>query len=460
MTIVQLTPGTGGMYCGNCFRDNALVAELRRLGHEAWMVPLYLPLTLDEPDQSAGTPIFLGGINVYLEQKFPWFGAAPRWLRSWLSSPGLLAKAAGYAAKTRAEEVGALLLSMLHGEAGSQAREIDDLVAWLTARVRPEVVCLSNALLVGLAQPLRRQLGARLVCFLQGEDIFLDSLAAPYRDPAWQLLQQKARDVDLFIAPNRYFAGVMTDRLRLRPGTVRVIPEGIALAGYRTTPGQQAQDGGCGEDWTAFEEIRSASSALSNHESRCPAWRSTTVGYLARLCPEKGLHVLIEAFIELHRRGRVPAVRLKVGGGCGPSEVPYVKALESQLAHQGLAESVSFHPNLSREQKIAFLQSLDLFSVPATQPEASGMYLVEALAAGVPVVQPRFASFPEFVETTGGGVLYDPERRHGLVDALEQLLLDPARRRELSATGQRAVHEQFNAPRMAREVAAAMACLS
>ena len=84
MNIVQITPGAGGMYCGGCFRDNALVAALRKQGHETLMVPLYLPLTLDEADQSAGTPTFFGGINVYLEQKSALFRKAPKWLHSLL----------------------------------------------------------------------------------------------------------------------------------------------------------------------------------------------------------------------------------------------------------------------------------------------------------------------------------------------------------------------------------------
>ncbi len=446
MTIVQLTPGTGGMYCGNCFRDNALVAELRRLGHQALMVPLYLPLKLEEADQSVGTPIFFGGINVYLDQNVPLFRAAPHWLRSLLSSPGLLAKAAGHSAKTRAEDVGDILISMLRGETGRQAREIEDLVAWLARQPRPDAICLSNALLLGMAQPLKRRLGTRLLCFLQGEDSYLDSLAPLTRESAWQLLREKAADADLFIAPNRYFAELMENRLRLPHGKVRVIPDGIRLEGYlgtQTADGRRQTEGG-----TAVTQ--------SQTPSPISGPRSPTVGYFARMCPEKGLHVLVEAFVELRRRGRVPEARLKVGGGCGPSDEAYVAELKSRLAQEGLAESVSFHPNLDREQKIAFLRSLDVFSVPATYPEAFGMYLVEALAAGVPVVQPRFASFPEFVETTGGGVLYDPADKYGLADALERLLLNPGEISRLGATGQRAAHESFSAARMAQEVAEAI----
>src|SRR3954447_16113685 len=103
MRIVQITPGAGGMYCGNCFRDNALVAALRKLGHETLMVPLYLPLTLDEENQAADTPIFFSGVNVYLEQKFPSFRHAPQWLRTALASKQLLKLLGGFAGKTRAE---------------------------------------------------------------------------------------------------------------------------------------------------------------------------------------------------------------------------------------------------------------------------------------------------------------------------------------------------------------------
>jgi len=420
MNLVQLTPGTGGMYCGNCFRDNALVAELRKMGHEALMLPLYLPLTLDEPDQSAGTPIFFGGINVYLEQRIPLFRSAPNWLRKVLASPALLARAAGHSAKTRAEDVGDILISMLDGEEGKQAREIEELIAWLKTQPKPEWICLSNALLLGMVHPLKQQLQTRILCFLQGEDSYLDSLGDAYREPAWKLLRQKVTGVDLFIAPNQYFADVMTRRLTLPPGKVRVVRDGIHLQGY-------ADDGAA------------------------KAERQTLhLGYFARMCPEKGLHLLVDAFIQIRQRDRVPNLRLKVGGGCGPSDEPFVAKLQNQLAKAGLADAATFHPNLSREEKITFLQSLDVFSVPATYPEAFGMYLAEALAAGVAVVQPRVASFPEFVETTGGGVLYDPQRQGALAETLEELLLDPARARQLSITGQRAVQEKYSAEAMAR----------
>src|SRR5438128_6555107 len=142
MNIVQITPGAGGMFCGNCLRDNALVAALRKFGHQVLMVPLYLPMTLDEEDQSAGTPIFFNGVNVYLEQKSPFFRHAPGWLHRVFASPWLLRWAAGRAARTRAEELGDLTISMLRGEEGNQSRELNELIGWLQGQPHPGVICL------------------------------------------------------------------------------------------------------------------------------------------------------------------------------------------------------------------------------------------------------------------------------------------------------------------------------
>src|ERR1700756_3551109 len=160
MNIVQITPGAGAMFCGNCFRDNALVAALRKLGHSVLMVPLYLPLTLDEADQTQGTPIFFNGVNVYLDQKLKWFRAAPHWLHRLSGSPTLLKWAASRAAKTRAADVGDITLSMLRGEEGNQVRELEELIAFLKSQPKPDVICLSNALLAGMVRQLKSELDA------------------------------------------------------------------------------------------------------------------------------------------------------------------------------------------------------------------------------------------------------------------------------------------------------------
>src|SRR5262252_1925515 len=263
------------MYCGNCLRDNTLVQALRRLGHEVLMVPLYLPLTLDEPDQSSDTPIFFSGINVYMEQKSALFRRAPEWLHRALAARPLLKWAAGRAAKTRAADLGELTLSMLRGADGNQARELDELILWLKTRPRPDVIFLSNVLLLGLARKLRNELGSPIVCMLQGEDYFLDGLSEPYRENCWRLLGQLSADVEQFVALSRYFAERMRERMGLLSERVQVVYNGIALDGY---------------------EAATPENPLAEANAN-----GSTLGYFARMCREKGLDILVEAFIELRK---------------------------------------------------------------------------------------------------------------------------------------------------------------
>ena len=427
VNIVQITPGAGGMYCGNCFRDNALVGALRARGHTTLMVPLYLPLTLDEASQSAGTPTFFGGVNVYLDQVLPLYRKAPAWLRRWLDSPALLRKAAGRAAKTRAAEVGALTLSMLRGEEGNQTRELEELVQWLSAQpAMPEVVILSNALLLGLARRIHERTGAAVVCTFQGEEAFVNGFPPAERQTTWELMAQRARDIHLFIAPSRYYAEVMGRALRLEAHHVVVVPNGISLEGYIPV------------------------------ERTGPAGDSPVLGYFARMCPEKGLDLLIEAYLALKKPGRLPRLRLKVGGGCGPADEPFVARLQERLARAGVLGDCTFHPNLDRAAKIDFYQSLDVLSVPALYGEAFGLYVIEAMAAGVPVVQPRHAAFPEILEATGGGLLCEPNAA-ALADTVERLLKDEPLRRQLGAAGRRAVERDFHLERMAENMERALA---
>jgi glycosyltransferase involved in cell wall biosynthesis len=426
------------MYCGGCLRDNALVMALRRLGHEALMVPLYLPLTLDETDQSAGTPIFFSGINVYLGQKAAIFRGAPGWLRDVLASPRLLQWAAGKAARTRAADLGELTLSMLRGEAGNQARDLQELIAWLKTQPKPDVLCLSNALLVGMARRLRSEVGAPVACALQGEDFFLDGLPETHRAACWRTLAERAADVDLFVAPSRYFGDLMRERLGLAADRVRVVHNGINLDGYQAAKGD-------------------AQSKAQSPRPKVPGAEVPALGYFARMCREKGLDTLVEAYLLLRKRGRAGNLRLRVGGSCGPADQAFVDGLRERLRAEGVLGEVEFHPNLDRAGKLAFLRSLSVFSVPARYGEAFGLYVIEALAAGVPVVQPRVAAFPELVEATGGGLLCPENDPQAQAEAIEELLLDPARARALGQAGQRAVFERFSAEAMARAMAQAYA---
>ena len=424
MNIIQITPGAGAMYCGNCLRDNALVRELRAGGDDVLMVPVYLPLTLDDPDESKETPIFFSGINVYLEQKFPIFNKAPNFVRRMLSSKRLLRRAAGRAAGTRAEELGELTLSMLRGEEGRQGRESDELVDWIKAQPRPDVICLSNVLLAGMVRQLKQKLGVPVVCMLQGEDGFLDALPSSHREACWGVLRERAADVDVFVATSKYFGNLMAGRLALPPNRVRIVYNGIDLKGY--------------------QKIDPPATRPDQHPP--------VLGYFARMCPEKGLDLVVDAFLLLRQRLPQTKLKLRVGGSCGPSDEPYVGKLRDRLAKSGLLTDTEFSPNVDHAAKIEFYKALTLFSVPARANEAFGLYVIEAMAAGIPVVQPRFAAFPELIEKTGGGIVFEGHDANSLSNALQELLSNPERARAFGKAGRVSVFRDFSANKMAAEM--------
>jgi glycosyltransferase involved in cell wall biosynthesis len=309
---------------------------------------------------------------------------------------------------------------MLRGEEGNQARELDQLIDWLLeSQPKPDVVCLSNALLLGLARRLKSQLGCSVVCSLQGEDSFLDALPPVHRAACWQLLAERAREVEGFISPSRYFARVISERLGLPSNRVHVVHNGIDLSGFDkpVSSGKRQDD-------------------------------KPVLGFFARMCREKGLDSLIEAFIILRKAGRQLALR--IGGSCGPADRIFVESLRERLRAENLLSEVEFHPNLDRAGKLAFLRGLTVFSVPALYGEAYGLYVIEAMAAGVPVVQPNTAAFPEIIEATGGGVLCAPGDSRKLAEAIEGLLVNPERAQALGFAGANSVFEKFSADSMAR----------
>jgi glycosyltransferase involved in cell wall biosynthesis len=420
MRIIQITPGAGtNFYCENCLRDNALALELRRMGHDALMVPLYLPLAADGPDSTRGVPIFFGGINVYLQQKSSIFRRTPRWFDRLFDARWLLRWASRRTEMTKAKDLGEATVSMLRGENGRQVKELERLVAWLSAQDRPDVICLSNILLAGLVRRIKAALGVPVFSMLQDEDGFLDGLPEPYRQDSWQVLAERAAEIDGFLAVSRHYGGLMQRRLSLAPGRVHTVYPGIEPARYGPAAAPPSPP---------------------------------TIGYLAQMRPAMGLDLLVEAFLAVRARGRVPGVRLRVAGGHTPGDRPFVEAVRERLAAAGAAGDVEFLPVPDRQAKPEFLRSLSVLSVPARGEVAFGIFVLEALASGVPVVEPRAGAFPEILEATGGGVLVEPDNVEALAAALEQLLAGPAEARAMAEQGRRAVLERFTIQRMAENV--------
>lgn len=423
MKIVQLTPGAGeDFYCENCLRESLLAQALRQCGHDAVIVPMYLPPILDDPSQRLDRPVFFGGINVYLQQKSALFRRTPRWLDRLFDASVLLRWAGRLSGMTRAKDLGETLLSMLRGEHGRQVKELRRLVAWLKEQEKPDVVVLASVMLSGLAREIRRELGVPVLCSMQDEDAFVDALPAPYSAEAWALLRQRSADVDAFVASSRYYARTMQRRLDLPADRVHVAHGGLDPAHY--APADQPPD-------------------------------TPTIGYLSVMSRDKGLDLLLDAFerIKADSDGELRSARLRIAGGTIGSQRSFVADIRRRVARSGFAADVEFLPNLSRPEKALFLRGLSVMSVPTRQPEAFGQFILEALACGVPVVQPRHGGFVEIVEATGGGVLHEPNDVDALTDALRLMLLDREAAGRMARLGRQAVAEKFSLRRMGEAMA-------
>ena len=415
MRILQLTAGTGSFHCGTCLRDAALVEELRRLGHDAMLAPLYLPLVLEDGLDSRA--VRMGGINVWLAHASRLH--LPRFVQDWLDSPRLLAWAARRGEMTQASAHAEMTVSMLRGDEGAQRREIEKLATWLETLPRPDVVLLSNALLLGLVRPLRAALGVPVLCTLQGEAPFLDALPEPHRSESWRLAAAHAREVGGFLAVSGYTAELMRARLSLPAERVHVVHNGLDARRYAPP--------------ASFDG-------------------PPTIGFVARLHRDKGLGALIEAFLELKRRPEHAGLRLAAAGATLKGDWQHVAAWRERLERAGLGGSFELRSNVGMTEKLDVLRRSTVFSVPATYGESFGLYLLEAWAMGLPVVQPAHAAFPELLEATGGGLLFSPDDPAALARTLHELLVDRARARALGERGKKAVLERFSGARMAREV--------
>lgn len=420
MRILHLTPGTGNFHCGSCLRDHALIKALRVRGHDALMAPLYLPLVTDREFGTQELPVQIGGISLFLQQKMPWFHRLPKFFHSWLNTPGKLRLAARGMGMTSPKMLGEMALGALLGTEGRQWGEWKKIIEWIRSEAKTEgkidVVSLSNSLLTGLAPAIEKELGIPVVCSLQGEDSFLDTLPEPYRTRCWAAMQENARSVRLFVAPSRFYADHMRARLDLGPGKMRVMPNGIDTTSFTTS-------------------------------SPDPNW--PVIGFFARMIHGKGLTTLVDAFIDIAKRGTVPRVKLRIGGARTPVDDKYVLSLEKKIAAAGLTNRVEWFPNLPFKDKVHFFHDLTVFSVPATYGEAFGLYVIEAAASGVPFVQPDHGAFPELVEATEGGMLCEPDNPKALADSLEALLNDDERRELMSKNGTARVRQEFSATRMA-----------
>jgi glycosyltransferase involved in cell wall biosynthesis len=271
--------------------------------------------------------------------------------------------------------------------------------------------------LVGIARRIREITNAAVWCTLHGEDTFLDALPESHRGLCWQEVVNRSKHVDGFIAVSRTYRDIMVERACLDPARVHVVHNGIDTDIYKPAP-----------------------HATGN-----------VIGYLARQCYGKGLHLLVDAFIAC-KKSR-PDATLVVVGTKTAADDSYVSAIQQRLKDAGCASSVSFHDNVTLDEKVRLLQQMDVLSVPALYGESFGLYVVEALGCGIPVVAPKHGAFPELAAETGGIALFDQD-----VDGdYERVLLDVLsdKGNDLAEAGRAAVLAKFSTQSMAAGVVAA-----
>lgn len=425
MRIVYLTAGAAGMYCGSCLHDNTLAAALTRRGVDVQLIPTYTPIRTDEPDVS-GSRVFFGGINVYLQQKSRLFRWLPCGLDRFLDRPRLLRWATAGSTAIDPRVLGSLAVSMLRGERGYQRKEVRRLCRFLATDVRPQLIVLTNMLIGGCIPALKRALGVPVLVTLQGDDAFLEYLPEPHKTQAFDEIRRLLSCVDGYLVHSRFYAQFMADYLGIPRDRTHIVPLGIET-----------------RDFAAAEHSEPRADAAA-------ATRPPTIGYLARLAPEKGLQVLIDAWIELHRRPGMGQVQLRIAGWLGETHRAFAEAQFAKMRDAGLADACCYVGEVDRRGKLDFLRSLDVLSVPTLQREPKGLFVLESLAAGVPVILPAHGAFPELIASTGGGCLTPPNDPAALATALAELLADPAMRRRYAESGRKSVLQQRTADTMAQ----------
>jgi glycosyltransferase involved in cell wall biosynthesis len=423
LKIAYLTAGAAGMICGSCLHDNALARALIDLRHDVQLIPLYTPIRVDEEDVS-GERIFYGGINMYLQQKMRLFRWIPKWLDRWLDQPWLINWASGRSIRIDPTEVADLALSILRGAEGNQKKEVGRLAEWLTGDLKPEVIVFSNVLTAGCVPEIKRRMNVPIVVTLQGDDVFVRAMPQPQQSQAIAQIRRLGDLIDGFIVNSQFYADSMAGYLGIEREKIAIVPLGLDTRDFDRKDGE-------------------------TERQRDGERKQLTVGYLARLAPEKGLHVLAEAFIRLRQMPGMSDVRLKIAGWLGGKNGGYAEEIFGRLRSAGLGDAFAYVGEVDRRQKLEFLSSLDVLAVPTTYQEPKGLFVLEALAAGVPVVQPEHGAFPEVLAETGGGLLHRPEDSEHLARRLHEVLSDAEKRQKLAGEGRRNVHASRNAREMA-----------
>lgn len=412
MKITYIVPGFGGtFYCGNCLRDSAFSKALKNQGHHSVTLPLYLPHSIEEFAHQTEVPVFYGAVNIYLKQNFKLFRKMPKWLYKFFNSPFILKFAARKSGSTRAEGLEEMTISMLRGADGFQEEELDQLIYYLKHHEKPDLVHISNALLMGLAAKIKTELNVPVFCTLQDEDVWINAMSEHYKPMLWQLMSEKAADIDVFIAVSEYFKTIMQANMNIPDSKIKVVHLGVNPELYK------------------------------NH---IPTQNPAAIGFLSRLNEENGLGILIDAYIKLKKKTEFEDLKLFLTGGKTADDSKYIDKQIGKLRKANVLHDVEFIDDFRTAALGDFFNKITVLSVPVLKGEAFGLYLLEALASGIPIVQPDIAAFPEIVAISKAGAVYHPNTGDALAEKLAEVLSNPSEIQAMSIRGRNAIEEKFN----------------
>lgn len=386
MKVLFIIPGSGdSFYCGNCFRDNLQASALRKAGHDVIIMPLYLPLK--HQSFQADTPLFFPATTYFVAQKFFGEKKMPGWLKRVTGSDSMLNMASSLSGTTSAEGMEEMTLSMITGDDPAFREQVQQLIDWVKNQEKPDIIHLSSTLLLGIAKEIKQQLDIPVVCSVQDEEVWIDSLNEKDSSLAWQGIRENIPYIDRFITTSEFYKKIISERI----------------------PQMKAVD-------VVYPGINSEKYASDSYPE------DPVIGFFYRMNQKNGLDILAEAFVKLKKRGTVQRLKLKIGGGYTGEDKRFLKRIKSILSPY--KEDVEISDSYSLDDHTGFYRTITVLSVPITFEESVGLYLCEAFAAGRPAVEPAIGSFSEIVE--GAGLIYSPNDSDSLADALEQILTDEA----------------------------------
>ncbi len=417
MKIVYLITGSGGtFYCGNCYRDMIYLRAIRKVpGIKATAIPLYLPPDVTNTETGLDRKVFFGAISMYLREKVPFLRNMPVFMDKIVDSAPLLKIAARRAGTTRTEGLEKLTLNMIKGENAFPEKELQRLVDYLSSDGKPDILHLSNALVIGLARRIKKKMNVRIVCSLLNEDDWIDEMQEPFQSEAWKLISREAPNIDAFLTPSDYYKQLFISRTGISGQNIYVVPLGF-------DPGE-----------------------LVNIENKA-VWPS--IGYFCRISSQNGFDKLVDAFIKLKKDNSLPGLTLHVSGGYTGDDKPFIAEQIRKIKDNGLKSDIRIYPEFHGDSKEKFFSNIDVMSVPVRKHDGYGLYVIESNSAGVPVVQPATGGFPEIIERTSGGITYSPDNTDQLAAGLLKVLKENELRLQLGRQGKEKVLVELSLDKM------------